>query len=223
MMALPIERRVNPMRFSRFFWNTSCVLLAIASLILIAGMAGAILDEDVDIYPAESPNYDESGGYVDASGNVFASAVYFRCLDDENHFIFVCETDHPDKVSLWREKGRVDQRKRGNNAHVWFQASKVGGLGVEREGDLICEQAKVKSKTNARTEKIEAQCMLKGCEIPFLTSNEIRSVFGCLDNAVENGNLGKKVQNLKRDSAFKISGKIKSKGFWGDAGLLWPR
>jgi hypothetical protein len=208
------------MRFSKSFWHVSWALLATAALIVIAEMAGAILDDGADIFPAESPNYDGSGGYVDARGAVFSSGVYFSCLDPDNQFIFYCDTDHPDKVSLSGEKGRVDQTKRDNNVHVWFKASKVGGLEVERDGDLICEQAQVKSKTDGRSEKIEVQCTLKDCEIPFLTSNEIRSVFDCLDAAVENGSLGKKVQNLKRDSSFKISGKIKSKGIWGDAGNI---
>lgn len=208
------------MRFSKFFWNASWALLATAALIAIAGMAGAILDDSADIFPAKSPDYDWSGGYVDASGTFFSSGVYFQCEDADNSFRIHCDADHPDKVRLSGQKGKVDQTKKDNNAQVWAKVSKVDGVSLGNEGDLICEQAKVKGKMDGRTEKIEVQCLLKGCEIPFLTSNQIASLFRCIDGAVENGNLGKKVQNLKLDSANKIGGKIKSKGFWGDAGNI---
>jgi hypothetical protein len=208
------------MSFSKFFWGISRALLAATALILIAGMAFAILDDGADIFPAKSPDYDWSGGYVDARGNFFSSGVFFQCEDADNAFRIHCDADHPDKVRLSGQKGKVDQTKKDNNAHVWAKVSKVDGVSLGIEGDLICEQAKVKSKTDGRTEEIEAQCILVDCEIPFLTSDQIRSLFSCMDGAVEDGNLGKKVQNLKRDSAFKISGKITSKGVWGDAGNL---
>ncbi len=115
------------MSFSKFFWGISRGLLAATALILIAGMAFAILDDGADIFPAKSPDYDWSGGYVDARGTVFSSGVYFQCTDEDNDFRIHCDTDHPDKVRLSGQKGRVDQTKKDNNAHVWANVSTVDG------------------------------------------------------------------------------------------------
>jgi len=187
--------------------------LATAALVLIAGTVGAVIDADVDIAP-NSPGYNGSGGFVDTSGISFESSVYFTCADDDNDFDLYCETNHPDKVSLSTNQGTVGQMKKGNNANAVLDVVKIGGIAVGAEIPLSCEKVQVTGKLSEKTGKIEAQCKLKGCEIPNLTVNQVLSAIACIDASLANGSLGGKVQNLKLDKDNKIGGKIKSKGTW---------
>ena len=200
------------MRFSKSSWNVSPALLATAALILIAGVAGAVFDSNDDILP-DSPNYNGSGGYVDASGNIFATGVYFMCADADNDFEIGCDSEHPDKVSLSTNTGRVDQRKNGNNAHAWMSVVKMGGIVEDTTFDLDCEKVQLKGKSNDKTDKIDAQCTLKKCVVPGgLLIDQVRSAEACIEDSEENGEIGKKVTTLKLDRNNLLGGKITSKG-----------
>jgi hypothetical protein len=202
------------MHFPKIHQNIFSALLVTAMLTLIAGVARAILDADVDIKP-DSPGYDGSAGYVDASGTSYSSAVAVYCTDADNDFHIYCETDHPDKVSLSNAQGQVSQTKKGNNATAAIDVDRMGGIDVDAEFLLSCEKVQVKGKSNDSTERAEVQCMLKGCEIPgALTINQIRSAIDCIDGSVASGDIGKKVQKLRVGNDNRIQGKIKSKGDW---------
>ena len=202
------------MRFFRSSWSIPSGLLVTAVWILIAGAAGAVLDADVDIDP-NSPGYDGSGGHVDASGSSFGSSVYFVCIDADNDFEIYCETDHPDKLRLSARQGTVEQGRKGNNANAVMDVGVMGGIAENTQIPLSCERVEVKGRSNDGTERVEARCTLKGCDIPGeLTVGQIQSAVDCIDAAVANGNLGKKVQNLKLNDDNEIGGRIRSKGVW---------
>jgi hypothetical protein len=155
------------------FWNVPSVLLATAALILLAGVAGAILNADSAIDP-DSPKYDGSGGYVDASGSVFETGVWLHCIDNDNNFTIGCDSDHPDGVNLTPVQGKVDQKKKDNNAEAWMAVDTMGGIFEDDVYPLICDRMQIKGKLNDDKLTIESQCTLTKCEIPgSLTIDQI--------------------------------------------------
>jgi hypothetical protein len=206
---------MDSMRLRKSFWNVPAALLAMATSILFTGVAGAVVDADESIDP-DSPNYDGSAGYVDASDSSFSTGVDFMCVDIDNDFQIGCDSDHPDKVKLARFVGEVSQKKRGNNASAWMWVGEMGGFDVG--GTLFpldCERVQLKGKLKNRNEKIESECKLTKCELPTsLSEDQYRSAEACIDDAEATGDLGKKVTTLKRDKNNLLGGKIKSKGVW---------
>jgi hypothetical protein len=202
------------MRFSESFWNVPSALLATAALILLAGVAGAILNADGIIIP-DSPKYDGSGGYVDANGDLYETGVWLSCEDIDNDFRIGCDSDHPDSVNISRKQGKVDQKKRDNNADAWIAVDEMGGITEDAVYPLDCDRVQIKGKLNDDKMTIESQCTLTKCEVPGdLTLDQIRSAEDCMEDSEDNGDLGKSVTTLKLDNNNLLKGKIKSKGMW---------
>ena len=197
------------MRLSKSYWN---VLLATAAVILMAGLAGAIFDSDDPIYP-DSPQYNGSGGWVDGSGEDFSTGVWFGCSDSDNDFYIGCDSDHPDSVKLSNNQGKVDQRKRDNNGYAYLDVYEMGGIVEDTEFGLDCERVQLKGKSNDNNDRMDVQCMLKGCQIPEgLTVGQLQSAETCIDDAQDLDNIGRRVTNLRLNNNNELGGKITSKG-----------
>jgi hypothetical protein len=203
------------MRFSKSLWKSSSAFVAMTALILIAGGANAQFFDDYayEIDP-DSPRYDWSDGYLDGSGSSSGAGVDFFCQDADNLFYIGCETDHPDSVNLSANQGKVNQTKKDNNAEAFIDVYEMGGIIEDSTYYLSCDRVQVKGMANYKNDKIQTQCILKGCEIPAsLTVGQIQSASDCADNAEKNGDLGKSVQTLKLNNKNLINGRIKSKGY----------
>jgi hypothetical protein len=201
------------MRFSKSNWNASFTMLVTAALIVMAGVAGAIFDDNVDIDPSEK--YNGSGGYLNAADDTFGAGVYMMCQNADNDFEIGCDTTHPDSANMTPQQGKVDQKKNENNATAWISAGTIGGVMYESTWNLDCEQVRQSGKANDNKFTADAMCTLTKCDIPGgLTVDEIISMQDCIDEAEENGDIGKKVSTLKLDSNNQLKGKIKSAGDW---------
>ena len=202
------------MRFSKTFWNVPSALLATAALVLIAGLAGAVFDSDEDIYP-DMPNYSGSGGWVDGSGSDYSTGVWFSCEDNDNAFSIGCDSEHPDNVTISPKQGKVDQKKKDNNAYAYLDVGEMGGIVEETEFELDCQKVQIKGKSNDDTQAIESKCTLTKCQIPGgLTLDQIASAEQCIDDAEDAEDIGKKVTTLKLDNNNLLKGNIWSKGTW---------
>jgi len=198
------------MRFSKSFWMASSALLAASALISIAGVASSqqFFDND-DIVDPDSPGYDGSEGEVDGSGNGFYSYVEFSCLDSDNNFTIGCETWHPDNVSLSKNKGKVDQTKRNNDAIAYMSASELNGDPVMIDTELSCDKVQLKSKSNIQNNRMQIMCNLRKCDIPgALTLDQIDAAIEC---ASDKSNVGRRVSNIRAKNQ-QMNGTIKTRG-----------
>ena len=203
------------MRFSKSFWNVPSALLAMAALILVAGSAAGQDFFDADAFIDPDDGYQGSGGRVDGSGDDFYTDVYANCVNADNNFEIGCYSDHPDSVNLSKKQGKVDQKKKDNDANVWMVATAIGGEAEDIDEDLDCEKVQIKGKSNSDKFTIDAKCTMKKCKLPGSVSvAQIDAMIQCIDDEVENGDLGKKVGNLKKNTDNEITGKITSKGVW---------
>jgi hypothetical protein len=202
------------MLFSKSIWKVSPALLATAALILITGVAGAVFDADRLIDP-NSPNFDGSGGWVDGSGDDFSTGVYFFCGSLDASFEMGCYSEHPDDVSISSNQGKVEQKKRGNNARAYMNVAELGGITVDTEFDLDCQKVQLKGKSNDNTERLESKCTLTKCQIPgALSRDQIASAMQCIEDQEDAGNIGRKVTKLSLDKNNLIKGRIWSRGVW---------
>jgi hypothetical protein len=202
------------MLFSKSIWKVSPALLAMAALILITGVAGAVFNADRSIEP-NSPNFNGSGGWVDGSGENYSTGVYFSCGGLNDSFEIGCYSEHPDNVTISSNQGKVDQKKTDNNARAYMNVAELGGITVNDEFDLDCKKVQLKGKSNDTTERIESKCTLTKCQIPGAFSpNQIASAQQCIEEQEDAGNIGKKVTSLKLDNNNLLKGKIWSRGVW---------
>jgi hypothetical protein len=207
------------MRFSKSFWNVPSALLATAALILLAGGATAFFNSSNGIQ-ADIPNWLGSFGFVDGFADDYETAVGFTCVDPDSDFAMGCYSTHPDSVNMTPKQGKVDQKKRDNNAVAWIEASKLDGDPLELDTDLVCDKVQIKGKSNDDKETIESKCTLNKCAIPGeLTLNQIAAIVDCVDDSEDSGLLGKKVQTLKLDKNNLLKGNIWSKGTWEELPL----
>jgi hypothetical protein len=190
-------------------------MLATAALILMAGVAGAIFDDGTDIDP-DSPKYDGSAGYVYAVGNSSGSGVYLMCNDIMNDFQIGCDATHPDSVNLTPKQGKVNQKKRDNNANAWIWAGTIGGTDFgDTTFDLVCDRVQMTGKANDDKFTADAKCTLSKCDPPEgLTFGEFQSAAECIENAEDDGDIGKGVSTLRTDNNSQIRGNIRTKGVW---------
>ena len=202
------------MRFVRFFRKASPAVLATAALILITGVAGAFFNSSNSIDP-DSPNYDGSAGYVDASGPFYETGVYLMCSNSENDFEIGCDSWHPDSVNMTSKQGKVDQKKKDNNADAWIAGSELGGAVGDFDVFLDCQKVQIKGKSNDDKQTIESKCTLTKCELPQgITLGQIESAADCIEESEDSGAIGKKVSTLKLDGNNLLKGNIWSKGIW---------
>jgi len=206
------------MRSIASLWNAASAFLAMAGLILTAGVASAqFFDDYAYAIDPDSPGYDGSDAWVEASGFNYSAGVEFYCTDIDNDFYMGCETTHPDSISVSNNQGKVDQKKNNNNAHAYLSVGEMGGIVEEADFELSCEKVKVMGMANTQNDKVKVQCVLKNCEIPEgLTPNQIDSAVACIEAAENSGDLGKKVQSLRTNNNDQTSGKIKAAGmaYW---------
>lgn len=206
------------MRYSSSLWGAASAFLATAALILIAGVASAqFFDDYAYSIDPDSPGYDGSDAWVEASGSSYSAGVEFYCTDIDNDFYIGCETTHPDNVNVSKNQGKVDQKKNGNNAYAYISVGEMGGMVEETEFELSCNRVQVMGMANIDNDKVKSQCMLKGCEIPEgLTVGQIGSAIDCIDAAEASGDLGRRVQSLKLNNNNRIGGKIQAAGsaYW---------
>jgi hypothetical protein len=202
------------MRFSKSFWNVPSALLATAALVLIAGLAGAVFNADTGIDP-DSPNYNGSGGWVEAEGDEYSTGVWFVCEDEANAFEIGCESGHPDNVTISTKQGKVDQKKTNNNAIAYMDIGMMGGEVVDDKLELDCKKVQIKGKANDDKLTAESKCTLTKCELPGgITLDMIASAEQCIEDAEDAENIGKKVSTLKLDRNNELKGNIWSKGTW---------
>ena len=206
------------MRSISSLWNVASAFLAMAGLILTAGVASAQFFNDYAYaIDPDSPGYDGSDAWVEASGDNYSAGVEFYCTDIDNDFYIGCETTHPDSVNVSKNQGKVDQKKNNNNAYAYMSVGEMGGEIEETEFELSCEKVQVMGMANIQNDKVKVQCALKGCEIPGgLTLNQIDSAVACINAAEDSGDLGKKVQSLKLNNNNRLNGKVKAAGmaYW---------
>jgi len=208
------------MRFSNSFWKVPPVLLATATLILIAGLAGAIFDAKNPIIP-DQPKYTGSGGYVNGEDSDFGAGVWFDCADDENDFTIGCYTDHPDLIIVGTKTVKVDQKVNGNGAYGYMDVVEMGGIVENAQAKLVCDKVKMISFSNDDSDKIKSRCILVRCSIPSgttlsLTLDQIESALACIDDSEVDGSLGKSVSTLTLDNNDLLRGNITSQGLRGE-------
>ena len=104
------------MRFSEIIWKISPALLGMAALILIAGAAAGQGNEFFNAGASINPDdkYQGSSGYVVGSDEQYWSGVYAMCSSEEIAYEIGCDTWHPDRISLSKDQGQVDQKKKDN-------------------------------------------------------------------------------------------------------------
>jgi hypothetical protein len=205
------------MRYAKSLWKVSPALLATAALVLVAGGATAIFNSANGIQ-ADIPNYLGSFGYVDGFGDTYETGVGFTCVDLNSDFAMGCFSTHPDNVTISPKQGKVDQKKKDNNAIAWISAQKLDGVVLDPEiieQPLLCKKVQIKGKSNDDKETIESKCTLTKCDLPGgLTLDDLAAIGNCIDDSEDAGLLGKKVQTLKLDNNNQLKGNIWSKGTW---------
>jgi len=205
------------MRYSKSVRKVAPALLAAAALVLIAGGATAIFNSSEFIDP-DVPNYLGSFGGVDGSFDDYETFVGFTCVDLESDFALGCSSWHPDSVNMTPKQGKVDQKKKDNNAIAWISATKIHGIILQEEiieQPLLCDRVQIKGKSNDDKETIESKCTLKKCDLPLgLTLADLTAIGNCIEDSEDAGLLGKKVQTLKLDNNNQLKGNIWSKGTW---------
>jgi hypothetical protein len=129
-----------------------------------------------------------------------------------------CFSTHPDNVTISPKQGKVDQKKKDNNAIAWISAQKLDGIVLDPEiieQPLLCKKVQIKGKSNDDKETIESKCTLTKCDLPGgLTLDDLAAIGNCIDDSEDAGLLGKKVQTLKLDNNNQLKGNIWSKGTW---------
>jgi hypothetical protein len=205
------------MRFSKIIWEISPALLVMAALILIAGAAAGqgndFFNDAASIKPDEK--YKGTGGVLDGTDNVYGTSIWVACSDDTIDYDIRCDTEHPDNVNISKHQGKVDQKKKGNNARATMRAWVLNSLPVVDGpfvADLVCEKIQVKGKYNTKNDKMDLKCTVKKCKFLLgITTADIEDAIDCTEDAVDSGVLGKKATNLKLRNGL-ISGNISSKG-----------
>lgn len=202
------------MRFSKSNWNASSTMLATAALIVIAGVAGAIFDDDV--YIDASEKFAGTSGYVHAAGDTFGTGAYMMCQNADNDFEFGCDSTHPDGINMNPVQGKVNQKRRDNNANAWIYGGIIGGIDeMDTTFFLNCERVQATGKANDKKGTADAKCVFTKCDLPEeLTVGQIASIEDCIEESEDDGSLGKRVSTMRLDNNNKLKGTVRSSGDW---------